>query len=85
MGIREDADKWREKMLAHLVESSDNGANKVEWYTAQDEHVCPLCVARNRKIYTFEQAKKELEGEFCKPSDPDDRCRCRCCFLTVVK
>lgn len=82
MGIQGTINDWRKDMLVHLVERSDNGANKVEWYTAQDEHVCPLCAARNKKIYTFEQARKELESEFCKPGDPDDRCRC--CFLPVV-
>lgn len=81
MGLQGTVDDWRKEMLAHLVERSDNGINKVEWSSAQDEHVCALCANRDGKIYTFEQAKKELEGEFCRPSDPDDRCRC--IFLAV--
>ena len=46
---------------------------------ARDEHVCPLCKAREGKYYTVEEVKKILEGEFCKPEDEDDRCRC--CFV----
>jgi len=76
MGIQGTVDDWRKEMLVHLIETSDDGTTKVKWLTARDEHVCPLCAAREEKVYSFEQAKKELEGEFCKPGDPDDRCRC---------
>lgn len=82
MGIQGTVNDWRKDMLKNLIDRSDNGANKVQWCTAGDQHVCHLCLQRNGKVYTFEQAKRELEGEFCKPNDPDDRCRC--VFLPVI-
>ncbi len=56
---------------------------KVQWLTARDEHVYPLCAAREGKIFSIDEAKKEIEGKFCKPGDPDDRCRC--CFISVIE
>lgn len=76
MGIQGTPNDWRREMLDILSELSKEGVAKVEWLTAQDEFVCLLCAKRNRKIYTISQAQKELAVEFCKPGDPDDRCRC---------
>lgn len=67
---------WRKDMLEVLNHLISQGAVKVKWETANDEHVCPLCADRNCKIYTISEAKEELKGKFCKPGDPDDRCRC---------
>ena len=80
MGMQGTVNQWRKGMLMELKEIKSEGLfNKVKWLTARDEVVCPLCAAREGKSYTIEEAKKELEGEFCKPIDPDDRCRC--CFI----
>lgn len=76
MGIQGTASNWRKDMLEVLNHLTDQGAVKVKWDTANDEHVCPLCAARNGRIYTISEAKEELKGKFCKPGDPDDRCRC---------
>jgi len=72
-------DDWRRDLLSELdnYAAFDNPKIvKVIWLTASDENVCPLCAAREGQHYTIEEVKKELEGEFCKPLDPDDRCRC---------
>jgi len=80
MGMQGRPSQWRKQMLSDLKQFKDTGfVKKVKWLTARDEHVCPLCAAREGKSYSFEEAKKELEGTFCKPRDPDDRCRC--CFI----
>jgi hypothetical protein len=76
MGIQGNVNNWRKDMLEVLNHLVSQGAVKVKWETANDEHVCPLCANRNGKIYTISEAKEELKGEFCKPGDPDDRCRC---------
>jgi len=76
-------DDWRKEMLEELSDLESAGVARVEWLTARDEHVCPLCAARAGKIYTIAEARKELEGEFCKPREPDERCRCT--FLPVLQ
>jgi hypothetical protein len=75
MGIQGTVDNWRKDMM-DIINRLDDDVTKVEWLTAQDEVVCPLCAKRNGKIYTIPEVKKELAEEFCKFSDPDDRCRC---------
>jgi len=85
MGIQGCPNDWREDMLKNLIirtSYSHVTITKVKWLSARDMHVCSLCAARDGRIYTIQQAKKELEGEFCKPGDPDDRCRCT--FLPVI-
>ena len=78
MGLQGSVNEWRKRNLDDLMDlkKDDDLFNKVIWISAGDANVCPLCAARNGKYYSFEEAKRELDGEFCKPSDPDDRCRC---------
>ena len=83
MGLQGTVNDWRKEMLEELRDLESGGITRVEWLTARDEHVCPLCAAREGKIYTIAEARKELEGEFCKPGDPDDRCRCT--FLAIIE
>jgi len=75
MGMQGIVDDWRKDMM-DIINRLDDGVTRVEWSTANDKVVCPLCAKRNEKIYTIQEVKKELTGEFCKPGDPDDRCRC---------
>ena len=80
MGIQGSAKDWRKEKLEDLRQFQSTGnVRKVIWLTARDEHVCPLCAAREGKYFTFKQAREELKGKFCRPSDPDDKCRC--CFI----
>lgn len=74
--------EWREDMLRQL-EQLKGLCERVEWLTARDSVVCPRCAAREGKTYTLAEARGELEGEFCRPGDPDDRCRCT--FLPVIE
>jgi hypothetical protein len=80
MGIQGNINDWRNEML-DILDSFGDDVNKVEWSTAQDEVVCSLCTKRDGKVHTISEVKRELAGEFCKPIDPDDRCRCT--FLPV--
>ncbi len=76
MGRQGTIADWREVLLTLLKHSESQGIATVKWSTANDRHVCPLCASREGKIYTIAEAKRELQGEFCKPGDPDDKCRC---------
>jgi hypothetical protein len=78
MGLQGTVDEWRKDLLKELdsYESDDPKPLKVIWLTARDQHVCPLCAAREGKYFTLEKVRKILMGEFCKPLDEDDRCRC---------
>jgi len=76
MGIQGDCNDWREDMIEVLNDFITRGAKKVRWFSAQDEHVCPLCKEKDGTIYTIEETIEALKDEFCKPGDPDDRCRC---------
>lgn len=79
MGIQGTVDDWRKDLLKELdnYAAFDNPkVVKVIWLTARDKNVCSLCAARKGKHFTIEQIRKELKGEFCKPEDEDDRCRC---------
>jgi hypothetical protein len=78
MGIQGTVDDWRMDLLEEIErnEADDLQIKKVIWLTARDKNVCPLCAVRDGKYFTLEEARKEIEGEFCKPLDEDDRCRC---------
>ena len=76
MGIQGTIDEWRKELLEDLETTAEGIFQRITWLSARDEHVCPLCLDRDGKSYSVEEAKKILGGEFCKPKDPDDRCRC---------
>jgi hypothetical protein len=76
MGLQGTSKDWQSDMLEHLNNFTSQGVIKVKWQSSNDQHVCPQCAARNSKIYTIAEVKKELKGKFCQPGDPDDRCRC---------
>lgn len=76
MGIQGNFNDWRKDMIELLDEYAKDGIKHVVWSTAEDDFVCKRCSSREGKRYTIEEARKALEGEFCKPEDPDDRCRC---------
>ncbi len=79
MGIQGTVDDWRKDLLQeldNLSQDDDPKIVKVVWLTARDEHVCPLCAAREGRYFTFDEIREILKGEFCKPLDEDDRCRC---------
>jgi len=83
MGLQGNVNNWRKDMLEVLKRYASQDVQRVKWSTANDEHVCPLCAANEGKTYTIAEAKKALQGEFCKPGDPDDRCRCT--FIAVIE
>ncbi len=77
MGKQGTTSDWRRELLERLGEYEEEGTDLVTWNTACDAHVCPRCAAREGRVFTIEEARRELEGEFCRPRDPDDRCRCQ--------
>lgn len=71
-------DDWRRDLLeqlARLEQICVPPGTRVLWFTANDEHVCRLCAARDQRSFSYAEARAELQGEFCRPA-PGDRCRC---------
>lgn len=83
MGTQGNVNNWRKDMMEILKRFSSQGVEKVQWLTAKDEHVCPLCADREGKVYTIVEAAQEIQGVFCKPGDPGDRCRCT--FVAAIE
>ena len=71
-----NVDEWRGDLLARASDYTQDGFDTIQWISAQDEHTCPKCAARHGKKYTQTTLREELEGQFCVPGDPGDRCRC---------
>ena len=70
----------RASLLEDLAQhESFDFVKKVRWLTARDDAVCPLCREREGKTFTFKEIRKILQGDFCRPADTGDRCRC--CFV----
>ena len=76
LGIQGTVKDWRRDHLERVAELQQSGFSHVEWSSAGDELVCSKCAARNGKVYTISEIRREIQGEFCCPGDPDDRCRC---------
>jgi len=80
MKIQGTVDDWRKDLLIEANNffglNGDSDIERVIWLTARDVNVCPLCAARDGKYFIYDEIKRELNGEFCKPYDEDDRCRC---------
>jgi chaperonin cofactor prefoldin len=75
-------DAQRQELLAQLDRYTEDGANRVNWLTTQDEQVCSRCAAREQRVLTIAEARAELKERFCDSNDPERGCRCT---LTVVQ
>lgn len=51
---------------ANIQRMKDSGVKKVQWITAEDDRVCAVCEARDKKIYDIDKI----------PSKPHIGCRC---------
>lgn len=69
-------DDWRRVLLQGAQRQSKSGVEWFEWSTAGDQVVCAQCAARQGRVYSLAELEIELQGHFCCPPDPDDRCRC---------
>jgi hypothetical protein len=67
---------WKQDHLARLEKWEAQGVKRFQWSSAGDKHTCPLCEARNGKIFTKVELIEILNKQFCVPGDEDDRCRC---------
>jgi len=76
MGMQGTYDDWRLDLLARIQGLQNEGVTRFRWSTAGDAHVCDRCRARHGKVYDVAGLRMELRGAFCRPGDPDDRCRC---------
>jgi len=75
-------DAQRQELLAQLDRYTQDGVNRVNWLTTQDDQVCPLCADREQRALTIAEARAELTERFCESSDTERGCRCT---LTVVQ
>jgi hypothetical protein len=75
-------DTQRQELLTLLDRYTQDGAQRVNWLSTQDEHVCPRCADREQRVLTIAEASRELQGQFCESEEPERGCRCT---LTVVE
>jgi hypothetical protein len=75
-------DAQRQDLLALLDRYAQDGVNRVNWLTTQDDQVCSRCAAREQRLLTVAEAQAELKERFCESSDPERGCRCT---LTAVE
>ena len=72
----------RQELLAQLDRYTQDGTQRVNWLTTQDDDVCALCAAREQRVLTVAEAHAELKGHFCESDNTELGCRCT---LTVVE
>lgn len=75
-------DARRRELLEQLDRYTQDGTQRVNWLTTQDDRVCGLCAAREQRVLTIAEAQAELQGTFCESNDLEFGCRCT---LTVVE
>lgn len=66
----------RERILSELSRMEEAGTPGVRWRTADVEGLDDRCIKRHDRVFTFEQARRQLAGEFCKFADPELGCQC---------
>jgi hypothetical protein len=72
----------RQELLAQLERYTQDGTQRVNWLTTQDDQVCAICAAREQRVLTIAEAQAELKGNFCESDNAELGCRCT---LTVVE
>jgi hypothetical protein len=72
----------RRQLLEQLERYAQDGVQRVNWLTTQDDRVCPRCAAREPRVFAIAEARAELQGAFCEAHDSALGCRCT---LTVVE
>lgn len=72
----------RQELLAQLDRYIQDGTQRLNWLTTQDDNVCALCAAREQRVLTVAEAQAELKGNFCESDNTNLGCRCT---LTVVE
>lgn len=82
MGSETRIDLQRQELLTQLDRYLEDGVQRVNWLTTQDDQVCALCKEREQRVLTVAEARAALNGRFCDASDPERGCRCS---LTVVE
>lgn len=69
--------KGRPGLLRDLQASKAYG--RVEWHTAKDDAVCPLCAERNGKVFTIQEARALVNaGGYCRHG-----IGCRCTLSSI--
>ncbi len=66
----------RDRLLAELAKLEEEGKPGIRWQTADVDGLDDRCIKRDGRVYTFEQARRELASEFCKFADPEQGCQC---------
>ncbi len=66
----------RERLLGELGRLEQEGAPGVRWRTADVPDLDDRCLKRDGRVFTFDQARRELASEFCKFANPELGCQC---------
>lgn len=66
----------RDRQLAVLKELEEGGAKGVRWVAPDGDLACDPSLRRHKRLFTMEQVRKELDGDFCIFADPARGCEC---------
>ncbi len=66
----------RKYILEKLADLEASGFEYVRWSAANDEHVCPLCSERDKRLFAPDEVKQLIKGKFCQAKDFWQGCRC---------
>ena len=66
----------RKRQMAVLAELEKEGAKGIRWQTADVDGLADRCIKRDRRVFSMEQARAQLAGDFCKFADPEKGCEC---------
>ena len=66
----------RDRLLEEFQKLEDDGVVGVRWMTADVEGLDDQCIKRHGRVYSMEQARGQVQGEFCKFANPAKGCEC---------
>ncbi len=66
----------RERQLAVIGGLEGDGAKGIRWQTADVEGLDDRCIKRDGRVFSMDQARSQLAGDFCKFADPEKGCEC---------
>lgn len=76
MAVQGRIEDSRARLLKEVEAHTSQGVERLQWLTARDIVVCPLCKERDGKQYRVDEVHDVLAGEFCHPDETQGRCRC---------
>jgi hypothetical protein len=69
-------EEQRKYILQRLADYEKAHFQYVRWISANDEHVCPLCAEKNKKLFKPNEIRELIKNKFCQAKDFWQGCRC---------